>query len=413
MHSITWTIRFVASFLVCIGSLALAADVNNPFQSYRIVDHFATVKDSVLVATSFFDPLPVYREESQFVIEFYPQYSSEHGFVFREYEPSRYQGILILSPNEIEVPGPIEAGDTVRVEFRVTPLRVGVVPLSIRIGGKVPPGETRHSPGGSIKADFLLGPDGTTLGLASGHVDARNASVLGPSPEQLTKGLSFFKNSLELKKEMDAYDPNGRTRAQSGAFEIRAEAMLSESAENRIQIDCTVTPFRDYDAGIGFEIGHTEALNVVAMDSSHTAPVTAEQPYDFSAQIEVEGPGTERLSFVFFTLNPDIMQTGEPNSEPGIGDLVTLYVGVNSNNEVIFITESNALIAMQSYQKYNISPIGIDPRYQHAIDHPQDESRVGKRRTVGKGHEEIKSRIDLIEVEKRRERKRKNESGQE
>lgn len=379
------TSRILVALIFCITTsiaTVMAGDINNPAFSYKRLN--TPEKDSLLIGWVIFDPLPSYETETSVIVNHVARFSTDVGLVIRADGRGVMSHRLSMSDRLVRVAGPIEIGDTIVAEFSITPSDIGIIPLHFIVyEDKLLSGPGRIRTGGTIKADFLLDPAGQTWALVSESVNSKNAGLLGPSWELLSRGTTF---SVDVKPDFefagqDVLDHWEKTAAMRVFSTLVTVMPLPD--EQSISILCEVTPYQSFEAGIGFAIQHSSELEVLEMGPSISEPVVQGTSYEFVSKVKLKEAGTAVLEIELCTPNPDIgTQDGVysiRHKEDPLGQMVRLYLGLDDGGKVLFITGRRPSDALKVMKRQSGPAPALDSRLTHVQNHPVSKDRLLKR----------------------------------
>nr|MBN2277429.1 hypothetical protein [candidate division Zixibacteria bacterium] len=360
-----------------------AADINNPVPCYRLMDGSPDggFRDSILIGTISFDPLPAYNQETRVIIEHYAQFDSETGLAFKYNR--RFDGSVELDNYGKTINEPVKAGDTVAIEFTIKPMKIGWIPVDFIVYENCFLKEALESgrsvkTGGSFKADLLISPEGTISGLASDICTSKNASALGPSANQLDKEIIFQSDPRICQPEFyPSLCRRINEKLYKHIFSIKTVIRPDIANDHGYIIDCFVQPYHSFTEGIAVKINYSDNMEIPECPASLNYPVDSNSIYQFSIPVRLVKPGIGRLTIGFITPNPDKGQAygmfahrkGDLNSKQAV------YFGIDDNLEVSFITEHDSYTTYRQLQKDESAGF-IDPRYQLPESNSSKPSRI-------------------------------------
>lgn len=356
----------IVSVLVLISGNGLAQDIVNPVPGYRKLPRESEQQpDSVKSLDVFFEQLPRFGETTPVLVTYYSQFSSEAGVEISAQNAN--STTKEVSPFVEFIPGPVQAGDTVRARFEFTPRAVGY--LELKFIAYDPTNKNVKAPvkvGGWVRADLVLSPSGETVALGSPAANGANHALLGPDPELLTKGVVFAidpKPPVELRPP--DYDEYLESQARHLWYDVRLEAVAG-SETGSLDIRGTVSPYHAFVSGIGIEIQHTENLEVTKVPKSIDGPVVKFGTYDFEMSVRSKGKSKiEPLSVCFVTPNPDLGNvvgtfSGMQSSE--LKKCMSLYIGFDDYGRLLFVTHRDVWSDLQRQKTEKSGALLTDDR---------------------------------------------------
>jgi hypothetical protein len=346
-----------AFYIFGVGNIACSdADIVHPILCYEPVRTCTGCPpDSILVGKITFYPLPEYQKPSKMLIEWYCRGEITKNVTFRVEGPVwNYQ----LSRPLPVWPAPIHKGDTVRGEITITPLTVGIVEL--RMGGVIPAmlntGDSsvlRESHVVSLWTAFVLGPNGQTTAMNSPATNEPYATFLGPLPEVMAESLLFFRYP---KFPADLAGPNTSNSPIHQRFAIEGIVYTQPDDSGYRKITCRVSPYFQFDAGIGFQVNRSEDVVIKDVSPSVVHPVSPRDTIEFSLWYRVTQWGISRMSLHFRTFNPDYGKSEGPIGDPDqedIGTHLPIYFGYDRDMTLVFITDESPSDNKGSYDRTN------------------------------------------------------------
>ncbi|MGD8923095.1 MAG: hypothetical protein PVH24_07570 [Candidatus Zixiibacteriota bacterium] len=365
---------FMALLLGAFTSEIVAGGINNAVVTYATRPSPEGSVDSIWVGTAIFDPLPEYMKETKLIVTCVSRADCEHDILFWCNQQSYFRHEIELEPEEIQVPGPFEAGDTVTAEFTIKPLRVGTYDFGIQARAVFTGDEVEKFRGiGFVDAPFVIGPGGTVTALNSPEVDYRYASDLGPMPDLFNeRGAVFFIDPPPYLKRLGSVSRSFFENEPLHVIHGRVEVSESADKPNTLDLKMSVSPYRDYPGGIGLEIRHTDGLQFSNLTPSIPGPIQAGQTYEFSLSVTYAGVGIHSLSLVPATANPDYLKPGGFHSakRSRIGNILTLHLGIDGDGHLLFITDRSPGQSLELPTR--VSAETIDPRYGFVRSSEQD-----------------------------------------
>ncbi|NMC44713.1 MAG: hypothetical protein GYA46_12410 [candidate division Zixibacteria bacterium] len=193
----------------------------------------------------------------------------------------------------------------------------------------------------SLRAAFVLGPNGQTTAMNSPANNQPYATFLGPLPEVMAGSLLFFRDP---KFPADLAGPNPMGRSTLPWFAIEGIVYTHPDDSGYRKITCRVSPYFQFDAGIGFQINRSEDVIIKDISPSVTHPVLPRDTIEFSLWYRVTQSGISRISLHFQTFNPDYGKSDGPIGYPEldeIGTYLPLYLGYDRDMTLLFITDQN------------------------------------------------------------------------
>ncbi len=370
------TTLFIILIAALIFTSASADDINNPIDiylhPYRMINARDTRNDSVYAGSLEFTQLPQYEKTTDVIIKHVCWFDTEKGFVFLC--SNHFETGYIMDDYWIEFPGEYHKGDTISAIFRITPNRIGYMDLGFsvfEIPDNLSANYTSMRPriGETISAGLRLGIDGKTAAIKSFKCDSRFVSPFGVSRELLIDSMVFFKDPKPIVHKYSApINEELKGLANSYIFSVKVVARPSLDSKNELGIDCYVSPYHNLEKGIGFMIMHPDGVDVSDCAPSVVGPVDSSQVYKFSAKLNFKESGTNQISFGLLIMNPDFRKEGGVFSGRKksyiIGNGIRLYVGIDDNNSIFFISSKNPYVYLSRPEKF-LEPLSvIDSRFQ-------------------------------------------------
>ena len=293
--------------LVLPRTVSAAPDVLNPVPLFRTVQPFhpGHTTDSVLAAEVFFEPLPQFETETSVFVRQGIIWNTEAGVRFT----LTGDGVpFALSARQytLTVPGPLVRGDSIEVEFRITPHEVGVLDLYVTMTENTQVDSLHPHPNifGGGHANILLAPDGTTKALGTPAVDSDRATRFGPIPSIWVGGRTF---------RMAARAPDPAPFGMAEQWDSLVEAMFPFGLEvsvqpvtgtpHKLQVTSQVTCYHRFERGIGYLVSIDSGMTLTEMSDSHVGPVRPGEVYAFSCALSWGAPGVHTLGLRFSTAN--------------------------------------------------------------------------------------------------------------
>jgi len=376
--------KSLAAALLALTAVAFPApsqDIVNPVLTYYELPAIDGGIDSLLTTKVTFDPLPEYGVQTKVTVEHYALFGTDSGMVV-ELRGEAVDRVMLHMPQYARLfPGPILQGDTLVAEFLITPLQVGIIPLQIVLYDNVELIPDKSVRVGAMEdISFILNADGETFGIASGIVSKRFSTVLGPSPELLSKDRIFRVEPRYPEPDLQWLElsnrPNYNPQDEIFDLEIRMQAVEDHPGQRTVL--GSVIPYRDFDYGIAWQVSHSEELKVSGLDSCVLGPVKADSLYEFSFKVDMVSPGEAVLVINVVTPNPDFGVEGALFSKwpRAVGADVTLMIGIQDNLSPLFITDVPLKSYVKSVRKARVDPVTIDPRFAFVKEHLEDVSRM-------------------------------------
>jgi len=328
--------------------------------------------ESIVIGKITFDELPEYMKETKVIFEYYPFFDSDSGLVFKYNRP--FDGSLLMREYIKIIDEPVTKGDVIQFEFHITPMKIGLIPFSFIVleNCSFPEAfkEKRHLMiGGQMKADFLLGPDGKTYGIASKACKWENATGLGLYPELFENGQRFY---VWPKPILSEYNP-GNAISQSEmmesyhynfAMEINVKPEYGDSA--LIRFNCNVSPYHNFSDGIGFQIKHSEEIEIIDVSPNIIGSVDSSQTYEFTAKSSLPKSGLSKIMLGFYTPNPEFESLRNSiiaKRRLKIGNYLSLIIGVDENGRIMFINDEKSFSNFKRLGDRAGSVDVVDDRY--------------------------------------------------
>jgi len=403
MNKIRISVKIMLLLLVLIPAIAKCQAPTNPLPVYR--HHGPHKSDSTLIGQVYFDPLPNYRTESRLIIEYYSQIDTKRGIDFLD--DAGWNTLIRLDAYGKTAPGPIAVGDTVRCEFIIEPLQVGIIPLRFIFGETPPPGDhplRLLNICGGIDAKLLLNPDGTAQNIGDKYVDYRNTTRLGPNRDLFKKGISFSytpKAPQDYAEQNKSYRDFVSKRVERYFFSVNSELKVGGDGGDIIEIVSRVSSYHYFEAGIVPAIHCNDNFSVFEISPSLARAVDSNLVYEFTAKVRVVKPGIGLLVLSFSTPNPDRYDKDGIFSDLGPVDLnsgISLYIGIDENRKIDFITEEYPWKNLETLREKGFrDPNAIDSRYRSLDNRVLDwktTSHYGEGHRIVDNYWHIKSKED-------------------
>jgi hypothetical protein len=350
------------AFNVSAGLLANDNPIQHPvkwFAKYRPC--VECPQDSVFAGTITFTPLPEFMKESRVQVEYYCSDDMKHDVIVH---PDEYQKEYRISEYKKRLRGPFHAGDTIRVEFTVVPMKVGVIVMTFAFC--LPPevvGDTWPAhwppPCGAVIAPMILGPDGKVAAMNSPETNEPYATFLGPYPEVMPETLYFYQDPkvpLEIAGR-------GRQSTKWRFFAIEAAVTTKPDDSGYHHVEFKVSPYHYFPAGVRMHLSRDGNIIYENRSANVSTPISPEDTVRFSVDIKVKGPGPGRFSPSFWTDNPEKgIYGGEMgHGEEEVGERYGLYFGYDETMALQYVTDRGP----SSYMEYNHGPyeMGMPKRF--------------------------------------------------
>lgn len=367
----TKTIIWVVVIILLLSSTSIIAEnIINPVICYNImsVNRMNGAIDSTLRGQVFFDPLPEYLNETCVILEYYSQLDTKYGYKFKY--RSRHDGSISAREYIKSVPGPIKSGETIQIEFFITPQRVGFIELSFSVSENCSdyniPEDYKCAKGGSIlSANILLAPDGNTYALGSEACNYWNGTLLGPYPELFKKGVKFFVDPKPVSYEYSASTIEYYNKVYVHMRNFAIEAIVTPEIDlGFIQIDFKVSPYHNFAKGFGFQINYSGNIDILEIPPCISQPLDSSQTYNLTLKTSLPKHGFSNLIMGFHTRDPKTYGLEENRYRDKVGTSLNLTIGTNENGEILFIGEYRLVHSLKSkLNELGSSYFDLDKRY--------------------------------------------------
>ncbi|MDD4051503.1 MAG: hypothetical protein PHR28_06360 [candidate division Zixibacteria bacterium] len=155
----------------------------------------------------------------------------------------------------------------------------------------------------------------------------------------MAESLLFFRDP---KFQADLAGPNPTGRPALPRFAIEGIVYTQPDDSGYRKITCRVSPYFQFDAGIGFQVNRSEDVIIKDVSPSVIHPVSPRDTIEFSLWYRVTQSGISRVSLHFQTFNPDYGKSDGPIGYPEldeIGTYLPLYIGYDRDMTLLFITD--------------------------------------------------------------------------
>jgi hypothetical protein len=330
--------------IIGTGTIACSdSDIVHPVLCYHRLRVFGnTPPDSVLVGKMTFDPLPEYQKPSKVLIEWYCDREITKDLNVRVEGPVwNYQ---IARPLPVWH-APIHKGDTVRAELTITPLTVGIVDLRVYAGepGLFPQGDSMvpcEISRASLRTAFVLGPNGQTTAMNSPATNQPYATFLGPLPEVMAESLLFLLDP-KFPEDLLGLNPVSPPPGKP-VFAVEGIVYTQPDDSGYRKITCRVSPYRQFDAGIGFAVRYSENMYISDVSPSWTQAVWPKDTISFSFRFRASASGISHLFLYFQTANPDFGKPDSPNGNyerEEVGCRLPIHIAYDKDMTPLVITD--------------------------------------------------------------------------
>lgn len=396
MYRTLKTILLGIFVLLPANNLSFGQAINNPVMcDIKLGLTEEGFDESIIIGKITFEELPEYMKETKVIFEYYPFFSSDSGLVFK-YNRT-FDGRLGMREYIKIINEPVKRGDVIQFEFQITPMKIGLIPFSFIVLENCSFPEAfnekrRLMIGGEMRADFLLGPDGKTYGIASKMCKWENATGLGLYPKLFANGQHFYVNPKLILPE---YNP-GNVINQSEMIEsyhynfaLDIDIRLEYGDNPLIRFDCKVSPYQNFTDGIGFQIKHSEDIEMIEISPNILGTVDSSQVYQFTVKSSLPQPGLSQIMLGFYTPNPEFESLRNSiiaKSRIKIGNYLSLIIGVDDNGRILFINDEKSFGNFKRLGDRAGSVDIIDNRYSKVL---QMKKTGDVKVTAAKGFDEL------------------------
>lgn len=365
--------------LVIIGAAgASPQDIVNPIEAYIEVTADDGTTDSVLTTTITYDPLPAYGKQTRLRVEHQALFATDSGMLV-EIRGEAVENVALDMPEYARVvPGPIQQGDTLTVDFYLTPRQVGIIPLELIIYDNVELVPDKAVRVGCMSdISFILGADGKTFGVASSAVSRRRSTVLGPGPEFLDRERIFKVNPRYPQPDLQwlnlAEERQGKSKEDIFELDVRISPLADRP--NLLSVIGRVVPYHNFPYGIALQVSHSNDLLVTEVDPCVVGPVWRDSVYEFSFVTELLSPGVASLFVNFITPNAHYgREEGVYSTSPNVlSTELALKIGIDKQLRPLFMTEVALKPYLRAVKNAGVDPQTIDERFSFVEANLKDE----------------------------------------
>lgn len=353
-------------------------DINNPVLIYLQRSAADGTVDSLLTTRVMFDPLPEYGKTSKLIVEHQALFATDSGLMV-ELRGEAVERVSLDMPYYAQaVPGPITVGDSIRVEFEITPRQIGMFPLSVLIYNNVELVPDKPVMVGAMgDVPFILDSEGSTFGIDSRVVTKRNSTLLGPAPDLLSQNRIFRVKSHYPQPDLRWLSlpnrPNHDPETEIFSLDVTLEPVKGQPTQRFVR--CLVTPFQDFEYGIALQLSYSDQFKLTEIDSCVVGPAKADSVYEFTFRLDFVSPGMADLRINAVTPNPDFGVEGAlfSNHPSVLNTDLKLGVGLDDSLSPLFITSVPLKLYFKAIKDEGIDPLSVDKRFEFVENHWQDE----------------------------------------